>query len=56
MSKAIKPVVTFGLNLNGGYKAFDWTLNCTGAANVGRAFTKEAFGEFSGSAGHPSTA
>ena len=25
-------------------------------ANVGRAFTKEAFGEFSGSAGHPSTA
>ena len=56
MSKTINPVVTFGLNLNVGYKAFDLTLNFTGAANVGRAFTKEAFGEFSGSAGHPSTA
>ena len=56
LSKTINPVVTFGLNLNVGYKAFDLTLNFTGAANVGRAFTKEAFGEFSGSAGHPSTA
>ena len=49
-------LLLFGLNLNVGYKAFDLTLNFTGAANVGRAFTKEAFGEFSGSAGHPSTA
>lgn len=56
LSKTVNPVVTFGLNLNVGYKAFDLTLNFTGAANVGRAFTKEAFGEFSGSAGHPSTA
>ena len=50
------PVMTFGLNLNGAYKNFDLTLNFTGAANVGFAYTKEAFGEFSGSAGHPSTA
>lgn len=56
LSKTINPVVTFGLNLNAGYKGFDLTLNFTGAADVGRAFTKEAFGEFSGSAGHPSTA
>lgn len=56
ISKTINPAVTFGLNLNVGYKWFDLTLNFTGAANVGRAFTKEAFGEFSGSAGHPSTA
>lgn len=56
MSKTTDPVVTFGLNVNVGYKSFDLGLNFTGAANVGRAFTKEAFGEFSGSAGHPSTA
>ncbi|WP_455621622.1 SusC/RagA family TonB-linked outer membrane protein [Parabacteroides sp.] len=56
LSKSINPAVTFGLNLNVGYRDFDLTLNFTGAANVGRAFTKEAFGEFSGSAGHPSTA
>lgn len=56
LSKTTDPQVTFGLNVNVGYKAFDLTLNFTGAANVGRAFTKEAFGEFSGSAGHPSTA
>lgn len=56
MSKTTDPVVTFGLNVNVGYKDFDLGLNFTGAANVGRAFTKEAFGEFSGSAGHPSTA
>ena len=31
-------------------------MNFNGAAGVGYAFTKEAFGEFSGSAGHPSTA
>ena len=34
LSKTINPVVTFGLNLNVGYKAFDLTLNFTGAANV----------------------
>lgn len=56
LGKTTDPVVTFGLNLNAGYKGFDLTLNFTGAANVGRAFTKEAFGEFSGSASHPSTA
>ena len=54
--KTKDPVMTFGLNLNGAYKNFDLTLNFTGAANVGFAYTKEAFGEFSGSAGHPSTA
>ena len=54
--KTKDPVMTFGLNLNAGYKNFDLTLNFTGAANVGFAYTKEAFGEFSGSAGHPSTA
>ena len=54
--KTKDPVMTFGLNVNAGYKNFDLTLNFTGAANVGFAYTKEAFGEFSGSAGHPSTA
>lgn len=49
-------MITFGLNVNVGFKAFDLSMNFTGAANVGRAFTKEAFGEFSGSAGHPSKA
>ena len=56
LSKTVNPIVTFGLNVNVGYKAFDLTLNFAGAGNVGRSFTKEAFGEFSGSAGHPSTA
>lgn len=54
--KTKDPVMTFGLNLNAAYKNIDLTMNFTGAANVGQAFTKEAFGEFSGSAGHPSTA
>lgn len=54
--KTTDPVITFGLNVNVGFKAFDLSMNFTGAANVGRAFTKEAFGEFSGSAGHPSKA
>lgn len=54
--KTKDPVMTFGLNLNGAYKNFDLTMNFAGAANVGFAFTKEAYGEFSGSAGHPSTA
>lgn len=56
LSKTTDPVFTFGLNVNVGYKGFDLGLNFTGAANVGRAFTKEAFGEFSGTAGHPATA
>ena len=51
--KTKDPVMTFGLNLNAAYKNVDLTMNFTGAANVGFAFTKEAFGEFSGSAGHP---
>ena len=50
------PKFTFGFNLNVGYKNIDLSMNFTGAAGVGYAFTKEAFGEFSGSAGHPSTA
>lgn len=54
--KTSDPKFTFGLNLNVGYKNVDLSMNFTGAAGVGYAFTKEAFGEFSGSAGHPSTA
>ena len=34
-----------------GYKNIDLSMNFNGAAGVGYAFTKEAFGEFSGSAG-----
>ena len=56
LTKSVNPVMTFGLNLNVGWKWFDLTMNFTGAADVGRAFTKEAFGEFSGDASHPSTA
>lgn len=51
--KTKDPVMTFGLNLNAAYKNFDLTMNFAGAANVAYAYTKEAFGEFSGSAGHP---
>ena len=54
--KTSDPKFTFGFNLNAGYKNVDVSMNFTGAAGVGYAFTKEAFGEFSGSAGHPSTA
>ena len=54
--KTSDPKFTFGMNFNVGYKNFDLSMNFTGAAGVGYAFTKEAFGEFSGSAGHPSTA
>ena len=54
--KTSDPKFTFGMNLNVGYKNFDLSMNFTGAAGVGYAFTKEAFGEFSGSAGHPSSA
>lgn len=54
--KTSDPKYTFGLNATVGYKNFDLTMVFTGAAGVGYAFTKEAFGEFSGSAGHPSTA
>lgn len=54
--KTTDPKFTFGLNLNVAYKNVDLSMNFTGAAGVGYAFTKEAFGEFSGSAGHPSTA
>lgn len=50
------PKFTFGFNINVGYKNVDLSMNFNGAAGVGYAFTKEAFGEFSGSAGHPSTA
>ena len=50
------PKFTFGFNINVGYKNIDLSMNFNGAAGVGYAFTKEAFGEFSGSAGHPSTA
>lgn len=54
--KTSDPKYTFGFNINVGYKNFDLSINFSGAAGVANAFTKEAFGEFSGSAGHPSTA
>ncbi|EJX10253.1 TonB-dependent receptor plug [gut metagenome] len=54
--KTSDPKYTFGFNINVGYKNFDLSMNFSGAAGVANAFTKEAFGEFSGSAGHPSTA
>lgn len=54
--KTSDPKYTFGFNINVGYKNFDLSMNFSGAAGVAHAFTKEAFGEFSGSAGHPSTA
>ena len=54
--KTKNPKFTFGFNINVGYKNVDLSMNFNGAAGVGYAFTKEAFGEFSGSAGHPSTA
>ncbi len=54
--KTKDPKFTFGFNLHAGYKNVDLSMNFSGAAGVGYAFTKEAFGEFSGSAGHPSTA
>lgn len=54
--KTKDPKITFGAIINAGYRNFDLSLNLTGAADVALPFTKEAFGEFAGSAGHPSTA
>lgn len=53
--KTKDPKITFGLNLNAGYKGFDLSMNFTGAAAVALPFTKEAFGEFVGFASHPAS-
>lgn len=49
------PTVTFGLNLNAGYKGFDLTMLFSGAAGVHRMLEGGAMGTFSGDISHPST-
>lgn len=49
------PVYTFGLNLNAGYKGFDFSMMFNGAADVYRMFSGEVYGRFDGDTGHPST-
>ena len=49
------PAITYGFNINVGYKAFDLSLVFNGAAKVQRIYNQEVFGSFNGDAGHPST-
>ena len=50
------PKVTYGFNINAGWKGFDLSLMFNGAAGVKRLFDGyEVYGNFSGDAAHPST-
>lgn len=49
------PAITYGLNVNVGYKGFDLSLIFSGAAKVARIYSNEAFGDFKGDNSHPST-
>lgn len=49
------PSVTFGLNLNAGYKGFDLLMLFSGAAGVHRMLEGGAVGNFSGDASHPAS-
>lgn len=50
------PKITYGFNVNAGWKGFDLSLMFNGAADVKRLFDAyEVYGNFSGDAAHPST-
>jgi len=50
------PKITYGFNINAGWKGFDLSLMFNGAAGVKRLFDGyEVYGNFSGDAAHPST-
>ncbi len=49
------PKVTFGLNLNAGYKGFDISMTFSGAAGVHRLINQEVTGYFAGDDSHPAT-
>lgn len=50
------PKITYGFNVNAGWKGFDLSLMFNGAAGVKRLFDAyEVYGNFSGDAAHPST-
>ena len=49
------PSVTFGLNLNAGYKGFDLSMVFSGAAGVYRLINQEVTGYFNGDDSHPAT-
>lgn len=50
------PKITYGFNINAGWKGFDLALMFNGAAGVKRLFDAyEVYGNFSGDAAHPST-
>lgn len=50
------PKITYGFNINAGWKGFDLSLMFNGAADVKRLFDAyEVYGNFSGDAAHPST-
>jgi hypothetical protein len=55
MADSSNPAFIFGLNVNTGYKQFDLSLVFAGAAQVGRIYSNEAFGDFRGDTSHPST-
>ncbi len=49
------PSITFGLNLNGGYKNFDLSMMFNGAAGVYRLINQEVTGYFNGDDSHPAS-
>lgn len=49
------PTVTFGLNLNAGYKGFDLSMMFSGAAGVHRMVDGGSVGNFSGDISHPAS-
>lgn len=56
LSGSSDPSITFGLNLNAGYKGFDLSMIFNGAADVCRLINQEVTGYFNGDDSHPATA
>lgn len=55
LAGSTNPTVTFGLNLNAGYKGFDLSMMFTGAAGVHRMVEQGVYGTFVGDISRPAS-